>query len=191
MTGGNSVQTTVATIGAFDISQEKLTYSVPQLAPGMYFLMYAPDKGDHMWSTRFSLNGGDSWYPVGVATGTDPGTNSTSAIDTAQVSNSKSQSSSITSIGSVSTKSVLGSTTIPATPATRGTDTSITFSPQTSDTNTDTTPVDTNISDSMHTTTTKKTSTSASASDNSAHGLANIGGGVAMVAMVAGALILF
>ncbi|KAJ1942780.1 hypothetical protein EC988_006400, partial [Linderina pennispora] len=69
MTGGNFVQTTVATIGTFDISRQSVTYTIPKTAPGMYFLMYTASTGGSSWSTRFSIDGGDSWYPEGVATG--------------------------------------------------------------------------------------------------------------------------
>ncbi|KAJ2849290.1 hypothetical protein IWW36_002727 [Coemansia brasiliensis] len=75
MTGGNLVQTTVATIGTFDISQTTIPFTVPDTAPGMYFLMYtAGDGSGSSWSTRFSVGGGTSWYPDGVATGRDPST---------------------------------------------------------------------------------------------------------------------
>ncbi|KAI9480041.1 hypothetical protein LPJ78_003141 [Coemansia sp. RSA 989] len=73
MTGGNLVQTTVATIGSFDISQTTVPFTVPNTAPGMYFLMYTANDGSgSSWSTRFSVGGGTSWYPDGVATGQDP-----------------------------------------------------------------------------------------------------------------------
>ncbi|KAJ1903100.1 hypothetical protein LPJ81_003243 [Coemansia sp. IMI 209127] len=80
MTGGNIVQTTVATIGDFDISKQQISYTIPTTAAGMYFLMYTADNGaGSSWSTRFSVNGGTTWYPVGVSTGVDPGTSSTSS----------------------------------------------------------------------------------------------------------------
>lgn len=73
MTGGNIVQTTVATIGDFDITKTSIPFTIPQTAPGMYFLMYTADNGaGSSWSTRFSVGGGTTWYPEGVATGTDP-----------------------------------------------------------------------------------------------------------------------
>ncbi|KAJ1667352.1 hypothetical protein IW140_000933 [Coemansia sp. RSA 1813] len=79
MTGGNIVQTTVATIGDFDISKHDISFTIPTTAPGMYFLMYTADNGaGSSWSTRFSVNGGTTWYPDGVATGVDPGTSSSS-----------------------------------------------------------------------------------------------------------------
>ncbi|KAJ2806237.1 hypothetical protein H4R20_001766 [Coemansia guatemalensis] len=80
MTGGNLVQTTVATIGTFDVSQTTVPFTIPQTAPGMYFLMYTADDGSgSSWSTRFSVDGGTSWYPDGVATGEDPSDNSSSS----------------------------------------------------------------------------------------------------------------
>ncbi|KAJ1737711.1 hypothetical protein LPJ72_000236 [Coemansia sp. Benny D160-2] len=80
MTGGNIVQTTVATIGDFDISKQEISFTIPSTAPGMYFLMYTASNGaGSSWSTRFSVNGGTTWYPDGVATGVDPGTSSTSS----------------------------------------------------------------------------------------------------------------
>ncbi|KAJ2664056.1 hypothetical protein IWW48_001068 [Coemansia sp. RSA 1200] len=79
MTGGNIVQTTVATIGDFDISKQEISFTIPSTAPGMYFLMYTASNGaGSSWSTRFSVNGGTTWYPDGVATGVDPGASSTS-----------------------------------------------------------------------------------------------------------------
>ncbi|KAJ2612794.1 hypothetical protein H4S08_002545 [Coemansia sp. RSA 1365] len=73
MTGGDLVQTTVATIGTFDVSQTTVPFTVPKTAPGMYFLMYTAEGGSgSSWSTRFSVDGGTSWYPDGVATGKDP-----------------------------------------------------------------------------------------------------------------------
>ncbi|KAJ2311638.1 hypothetical protein H4S02_006774 [Coemansia sp. RSA 2611] len=80
MTGGNFVQTTVATIGTFDISKTSISFTVPETAPGMYFLMYtaAGDAGSS-WSTRFSVGGGTTWYPDGVATGRDPDTSSSAS----------------------------------------------------------------------------------------------------------------
>ncbi|KAJ2724642.1 hypothetical protein GGI07_001794 [Coemansia sp. Benny D115] len=78
MTGGNMVQTTVSTIGTFPISQTTIPFTIPQTAPGMYFLMYtASDGSGSSWSTRFSVGGGTTWYPEGVATGVDPGTSNT------------------------------------------------------------------------------------------------------------------
>ncbi|KAJ2552632.1 hypothetical protein EV175_003242 [Coemansia sp. RSA 1933] len=85
MTGGNMVQTTVATIGDFDISKKSISYTIPTTAAGMYFLMYTADNGaGSSWSTRFSVNGGTTWYPDGVATGVDPGT-STSASSSGNI----------------------------------------------------------------------------------------------------------
>ncbi|KAJ2717272.1 hypothetical protein H4R19_000024 [Coemansia spiralis] len=73
MTGGNLVQTTVATIGTFPVSQTTVPFTIPQTAPGMYFLMYTANNGaGSSWSTRFSVNSGTTWYPAGVATGRDP-----------------------------------------------------------------------------------------------------------------------
>ncbi|KAJ2489364.1 hypothetical protein IWW37_004042 [Coemansia sp. RSA 2050] len=78
MTGGNIVQTTVRTIGEFDIATTTIPFTIPQTAPGMYFLMYTASNGaGSSWSTRFSVGGGTTWYPVGVATGVDPGTSNT------------------------------------------------------------------------------------------------------------------
>ncbi|PIA17591.1 hypothetical protein COEREDRAFT_91675 [Coemansia reversa NRRL 1564] len=81
MTGGDLVQTTVATIGTFDVSQTTVPFTVPKTAPGMYFLMYTADGGSgSSWSTRFSVDGGTSWYPDGVATGKDPSESSGGGI---------------------------------------------------------------------------------------------------------------
>ncbi|KAJ1735550.1 hypothetical protein LPJ61_000497 [Coemansia biformis] len=77
MTGGNAVQTTVAVIGTFDISQTTVTYTIPKTVPGMYFLMYTATGGGSSWSTRFSIDRGTTWYPEGVATGRDPDASST------------------------------------------------------------------------------------------------------------------
>ncbi|KAJ2769476.1 hypothetical protein IWQ56_002539 [Coemansia nantahalensis] len=81
MTGGNFVQTTVATIGTFDISQTTVPFTMPKTAPGMYFLMYSIDSATAgaSWSTRFSVDKGTTWYPEGVATGRDPGSTETGA----------------------------------------------------------------------------------------------------------------
>ncbi|KAJ1919924.1 hypothetical protein H4219_001705 [Mycoemilia scoparia] len=79
MTGGNAVQTTVAKIGTFQGTQFQIPYTVPQTAPGAYFLMFTPTdgSGETSWSTRFSINGGNDWYPSGVATGRDPSSDET------------------------------------------------------------------------------------------------------------------
>ncbi|KAJ1646213.1 hypothetical protein LPJ64_002277 [Coemansia asiatica] len=76
MTGGNFVQTTVSTIGTFDISKTEIPFTIPNTAPGMYFLMYTAEGSGSSWSTRFSIGGGTTWYPEGVATGMDPGVSS-------------------------------------------------------------------------------------------------------------------
>ncbi|KAJ2717262.1 hypothetical protein H4R19_000014 [Coemansia spiralis] len=85
MTGGNLVQTTVATIGTFPVSQTTVSFTIPQTAPGMYFLMYSIDgaTGGSSWSTRFSVDKGTTWYPAGVATGRDPGDIETGATSAA------------------------------------------------------------------------------------------------------------
>ncbi|KAJ2384350.1 hypothetical protein GGI05_005036, partial [Coemansia sp. RSA 2603] len=100
MTGGNFVQTTVSTIGTFPITQTTVPFTIPQTAPGMYFLMYtASDGSGSSWSTRFSISGGTTWYPQGVATGMDPGTSSTDSgsSQNTQTSSAPSQSSTRTS----------------------------------------------------------------------------------------------
>ncbi|KAJ2756550.1 hypothetical protein GGI19_000766 [Coemansia pectinata] len=130
MTGGNIVQTTVRTIGEFDIATTTIPFTIPQTAPGMYFLMYTASNGvGSSWSTRFSVGGGTTWYPAGVATGVDPGTpntdidtpivitasSSTASSSTAPSSNPIT-STSQTSVGSSS--STRTSTTSPAGPNT-------------------------------------------------------------------------
>ncbi|KAJ1893288.1 hypothetical protein GGH13_008839 [Coemansia sp. S155-1] len=130
MTGGNIVQTTVKTIGEFDIATTTIPFTIPETAPGMYFLMYTASNGvGSSWSTRFSVGGGTTWYPAGVATGVDPGTpntdidtpivitasSSTDSSSTAPSSNPIT-STSQTSVGS--TSSTRTSTTTPAGPNT-------------------------------------------------------------------------
>ncbi|KAJ1966363.1 hypothetical protein GGI12_000143 [Dipsacomyces acuminosporus] len=101
MTGGNIVQTTVQTIGTFDITKTSIPFTIPQTAPGMYFLMYTADNGaGSSWSTRFSVSGGTTWYPKGVATGVDPGTTPTETI--VPPSSSASTSKPVTSGGASS-----------------------------------------------------------------------------------------
>ncbi|KAJ2907873.1 hypothetical protein GGI21_003451, partial [Coemansia aciculifera] len=97
MTGGNIVQTTVSTIGVFDITTTTIPFTIPQTAPGMYFLMYTASNGvGSSWSTRFSVGGGTTWYPAGVATGVDPGTSDTDIGTPIDISNSAPSSSSPT-----------------------------------------------------------------------------------------------
>ncbi|KAJ2271860.1 hypothetical protein GGH14_004810 [Coemansia sp. RSA 370] len=82
MTGGNFVQTTVATIGTFDVAQKTVSFTVPNTAPGMYFLMYtAEGSAGSSWSTRFSVGGGTTWYPEGVATGKDDDDKTSSPVE--------------------------------------------------------------------------------------------------------------
>ncbi|KAI8326037.1 hypothetical protein GQ54DRAFT_131718 [Martensiomyces pterosporus] len=115
MTGGNLVQTTVQTIGTFDISKTSIPFTIPQTAPGMYFLMYTADNGvGSSWSTRFSISGGTSWYPKGVATGVDPGTTPTDIIvpPSSGASSSAASSSSSSSAAAPSSSTAAASSTV-------------------------------------------------------------------------------
>ncbi|KAJ2794712.1 hypothetical protein H4R21_005397 [Coemansia helicoidea] len=103
MTGGNFVQTTVATVGTFGIAQTTVPFTIPQTAPGMYFLMYSIDgTAGASWSTRFSVNNGTTWYPEGVATGRDPeptATKTGSAVPTSAILPSSAPAKETTSAG--------------------------------------------------------------------------------------------
>ncbi|KAJ2842590.1 hypothetical protein GGI22_007502, partial [Coemansia erecta] len=133
MTGGNIVQTTVATIGDFDISKKQISYTIPNTAAGMYFLMYTADNGaGSSWSTRFSVNGGTTWYPVGVSTGVDPGTSSTSSSgnigEPTQITGTGSEKPTSSSNGnstpSSSSAGGNGGDSTPSSPASRNTESS-------------------------------------------------------------------
>ncbi|KAJ2823980.1 hypothetical protein FBU31_004113 [Coemansia sp. 'formosensis'] len=124
MTGGNIVQTTVATIGEFDITTTTIPFTIPQTAPGMYFLMYTASNGaGSSWSTRFSVGGGTTWYPAGVATGVDPGTSDT-AIDTPIVISAS--SSAVSSSSTASSSNPITSTSLTLTDSSSSTRTSTT-----------------------------------------------------------------
>src|SRR5690606_19180680 len=85
MTGGDIVQTRVAKIGTFSPSQREIPYTIPDTAPGKYFIMFVPKDGSsdgNAWTTRFSVNGGSDWYPEGVATGRDPSSDGSDSSST-------------------------------------------------------------------------------------------------------------
>ncbi|KAJ1976667.1 hypothetical protein H4R33_006389 [Dimargaris cristalligena] len=66
-TGGDTDQQTIATIAAnVPIDQTTLTFTPPANLPkGMYFVQFV--SGDlNNWSTRASVDGGDSWTPLGT-----------------------------------------------------------------------------------------------------------------------------
>ncbi|KAJ1970887.1 hypothetical protein H4R35_005594 [Dimargaris xerosporica] len=63
-TGGDIDQQLIAVITpeAIPISQTNFVFTVPDVAPGLYFLEYHSG-GVVNWSTRFSVNGGTATYP--------------------------------------------------------------------------------------------------------------------------------
>ncbi|KAJ2658409.1 hypothetical protein IW148_004696 [Coemansia sp. RSA 1199] len=131
MTGGNFVQTTVATIGTFDIAQKTVSFTVPTTAPGMYFLMYTAEGGaGSSWSTRFSIGGGTTWYPEGVATGKDDDDKSSSPVEPssspAESSSSSTKSGGIGEPTDISVEKPSSSSTSDATDTTKPTDESST-----------------------------------------------------------------
>ncbi|KAJ2483612.1 hypothetical protein IWW47_005760, partial [Coemansia sp. RSA 2052] len=132
MTGGNIVQTTVSTIGEFDIATTTIPFTIPQTAPGMYFLMYTASNGaGSSWSTRFSVSGGTTWYPVGVATGVDPGTPNTDIDTPVVITKSSTSSSTQSSVPATSTNTSSGQT-LTSGPSTTSTSTSTSTGPNTS-----------------------------------------------------------
>ncbi|KAJ1973807.1 hypothetical protein H4R34_004950 [Dimargaris verticillata] len=82
-TGGDIDQQLIAVITAepIPISQTNFVFTVPDVAPGLYFLEYHSG-GVVNWSTRFSVNGGTATYPVEEEEPTNTNTDASSAEPT-------------------------------------------------------------------------------------------------------------